>query len=215
MVDAVEVEFQGLGGFLVVFSFCELASLDHLGEHHVAALAATFGLTHGVEVGGVFAHAHEGGTFAEAEVFRSLAEVDVGGCFNAHGIVEEIEIVEIEREYFLLGIMSFKFHGDDPLDGFLHESLHGGLGLFGVELLGELLGDGTAAACLLVAEHAALHHGTHKGAGVDAGVLKETDILGGHEGIEELRGNAVVADEHAVFVARPGAHEAAVGTDDL
>ena len=93
-------------------------------EDDVAAPAGLFLAAEGVVEGGVLAHAHEGGGFFYGEVAGLAAEVGVGGGFDADGVVEEVELVEVHGEDFFLGVVAFELDGDDPFDGFLEESFH-------------------------------------------------------------------------------------------
>ena len=189
--------------------------LHHLRQHHVAALAATFRLTHWVVVGGVLAHAHQRGALIDGKVLRGFTKIDIRGGFDAHRVVQKVKIIQVKREHFLLGVMPFEFYGYHPLNGFLQKALHRTFSRTGVELLGQLLRDGAAAACLFLPQHAAFYHSTHQCPCVDAGMLVETYILGGHKSVEHAGGNAVVGYKYTVFVTRPRSQQTAVGRDDL
>ena len=79
------------------------------------------------------------------------------------------------------------------------------------ELLGQLLCDGAAAASALVSHQPTLYDGAPQGIEVDAGVLKETGILRGNEGVDERRWQLVVVHHDAVLAAQTiGAQQLAV-----
>ena len=60
------------------------------------------------------------------------------------------ETVEIHRKDFLLGVIAFELHGNHPLNGLLHQAFPKDACLFGIELLGKLLGDGTTPTRILL-----------------------------------------------------------------
>ena len=95
--------------------------------------------------------------------------------------MQEVEVVEIERQDFLLGIVSLQLHGDDPLYRFLQQSLQGARCLFGIELLGKLLGDGRSTSGIGLSQDTTLHDGTPQCTEVDARMLVESFILRGNE----------------------------------
>ena len=118
----MEVESEGEGREAVDFLLCELTGFLHLLEHDVAALACALVLAQRVVVGGVFYHAHECGCFFDGEILGCFAEVDVCGRFDADGVVEEVELVEIHFDDFLFGVVAFELDGYHPFDWFLHGS---------------------------------------------------------------------------------------------
>ena len=196
---AVEVEHQGLHAGRVVVGPRDVAGVVHLPQHHVSALLATLFVAHGIIVRGVLTHAYEGGTFGKVQVLRLLAEISVGGRLDAHGVVQEVEVVQIHGDDFLLGEVALQLDGNYPLDGFLQEALHGALGLFREQLLGQLLGDGTAAAGTRLTHQAALHDGTPQGLEVYARMFVETFVLCGHQGTHQVGRQLVVVHDDAVL----------------
>ena len=130
--------------------------------------------------------------------------------------MEEVEIVEVHRDDFLLRVVPLQLDGNHPLDGLLHGAFVDVVGLGAIELLGQLLRDGAAAAGLLLAHDHALHHSTKHGAEVDAAVLVEAFVLGGHKGLHEVGGEVFVAYVDAVGTAvAPRAQQDSVGGIDL
>ena len=77
VVGALEVEGQRLLRSHEVFAAGYLSRLEHLSEHHVASLAASVGIAHGVEERGVLAESYQRGGLFELEVFGLLAEIHV------------------------------------------------------------------------------------------------------------------------------------------
>ena len=56
--------------------------------------------------------------------------------------MQEVEIVEVHGDDLVLGVVTLQFDGYHPLYRFLEQALHGRLCPLGIELLGQLLGDG-------------------------------------------------------------------------
>ena len=129
--------------------------------------------------------------------------------------MEKIKIIEIERKDFLFGVMALQLDSDDPLYGFLHESARGALRGRRIELLGQLLGDGTTTSGLVMAQESAFHNGTSQGTDIDARMFIETDIFRGHKGLKDVGGDTVVINKDAIFVARPRTDDFAIGSNDL
>ena len=216
VVHAVVLQLQGQCLQGVALSLGQVARLAHLVEHHVAASAGTLSAAHGVEERRVLAHAHQRGGFFDLEVLGVASEVGVGSSLHAHGIVQEVELVEVHRQDLFLRVVAFQFDGDDPLDGFLEETLQRVLRAGRIELLGQLLGDGTAAAGVLLEEEAALHHGTEQGLDVDARMLGKAYVFRGDEGVDDVGRQVLITHVDAVFLAvRIGAQRLSVGRKDL
>ena len=90
------------------------------------------------------------------------------------------------------------FNGDNPLNGLLQGSLKDVARLGRVQLLGQLLGDGAAAASAFLAHEHTLDHGTEKGLHVDTRMTHETGILGGNQRFGQILGQLVKIHIHAV-----------------
>ena len=216
VADAMEVEAQRTVAQFLALCRGQVAGLLHLQQYHVAAFDAAFRMPYGIVVAGVLAHADEQGALACVELHRLLAEVGLGRCSDADGIVQEVEVVEVHAHDFLFRVEAFQLEGNDPLDGLLQESLSRGGCLFGVELLGQLLSDGAAAAGALLLEHSSLDDGSQQSLEVDAVVLVEACILGGNKCVDEGWRHAAVVGEDAVgATVAPGAQLLAVGGKDL
>ena len=131
---------------VVVFGFGEIAGLVHLIEHDCTAVLGLLWTTDGVVERRVLQHPHEHSRLLDIKLGRELVEIDAGRRTDADGIVAEVEMVEIHIDDLLLGVKLLELHGNDPFDGFLHGTFpdvrsH----LLGIDLLGELLGDGGSA----------------------------------------------------------------------
>ena len=140
--------------------FCEESCLLHLHQNRIATVYATFWTTNRIEIAGVLAHAYKQGTLASVEVRRILSKVSLGSRLDAYSIVEEVEVVEVHADDFLLRVEAFQFERNHPFDRLLQESLHCCGSLLRVELLGKLLRDGTSTTSALLLEYASFHDGS-------------------------------------------------------
>ena len=181
MVGTMEIEGDRLCGTFPILALAQIARLHHLREHHVAALTGSLRIAHRIEERWVLAQTDEGGSLAERQVLRLLIKIGVGSRLDTHGIVQEVEVVEIQRQDFLLGIIAFQLDGYHPLYRFLQDSLQRARSLLRIELLGQLLGDGASTACIGLPQDASLDDGTPQGSIVDARVLIESLVLGSHQ----------------------------------
>ena len=180
MVSAMESEHDGLGRILFILCFGQIAGLEHLSQHHIASLLTALGIADRIEERGILAQTDEQCCLVEGQVLGLLIKIGVGRCLDAHSTVEEIEIVEIERDDLFLGEVAFKLDGCDPLDGFLQQSLRSGLGRIGIELLGKLLRDRTAATGTCLPHQPTLDDGSSESDEVYARMLIESLILRSH-----------------------------------
>ena len=181
MVGTVEVERERFCRILAVFSMIQIARLLHLREHHVSSVAGTLRIAHRVEERRVLAETDERSRLGEGKILRFLIKIGIRRRLDTHGIVQEVEVVEIECQDFLLGIVSLQLDGDDPLYRFLQQSLQGTRCLFGIELLGKLLGDGRSTSGIGLPQESTLHDGTTERTEVDARMLIESFILRGNQ----------------------------------
>ena len=80
---------------LVQLGIClaQITGLDHLVQYHVAPLTATFRFPHRIEIRQVFAHADKRRRLTYRKVLRFFVEVCAGCRLDAHGIMQEVEIV--------------------------------------------------------------------------------------------------------------------------
>ncbi len=129
VVHAVEVQRHGFLLQALALVLLQISSLHHLPQHDVAALLCEFGMTHRVVVRRVLAHAHQHGALVDGQVLGLLAEICLCCRLEAHGIVQEVEVVEVHRDDLLLGVVAFELHGNHPLNGFLQQAFLHAAGL--------------------------------------------------------------------------------------
>ena len=212
MVGAVEVNSKRQRGERVSLHLRQFAGLVELVEHDVATLQGALRVAHGVVVGGILGHSDEHGGLLHAEVSGLLIEVYLSGRLDAHGIVEEVELVQIHLYNLLFGVVALELDGDHPLHGFLQSAREHVRRRRGVELLGELLSDSGAAAGALVAEQDGFEGHAAERTKVNARVAFETLVFGGYERVDDVLRNLVILGIDAVAgVSEITAHLHAVG----
>ena len=87
-------------------------------------------------------------------------QIDIGSRLNSHGIVQKIEVVEIQRHDLILRIVAFNLNCDHPFDGFCNKRWSVLEALPEYNCFGQLLRDGRTTARILLAHNAAFHNGT-------------------------------------------------------
>ena len=186
VIDGMSVEQQLALLGLVASLSCEHSLLIHLVEHHIAACAHTVRIAEGVVIRRILAHTHQRSRLLEREVLRLLAKVNPSCALDAHGIVEEVKLIEVHLDDFLFGVVTLQFQGNDPLNGFLHGTFKDIGRLWRIELLGKLLRDGTTTAGTRLTHDDAFHKRTQNGDGIDARMLFKARVLGGNERIAQV-----------------------------
>ena len=171
-----------------------IALLGHPVEDVVAALEGPLGIRVGRIDRRPAEDPRDERRFLETEVRDALAEIEVRGRLDAVGAVAEVELVAVQLEDPLLGILLLDAAGDEHLLELPPD------GLLGIEeqLAGQLLGDGAPA--LGAAERAApdpddvLLERPDDAHVIDALVRIEPGVLGGDDGLLQDVGNARVRD---------------------
>ena len=123
MVGAMEVEDERFVARLLALSLREIACLLHLREHDVATVATALGIANGVEQRRVFAKTDERRRLLNVQFARLLIKIGVGSRLDTHGVMQEVEVVQIEGDNLLLRVVALQLHGNHPLDGFLQQAL--------------------------------------------------------------------------------------------
>ena len=201
MVEAVEIEIERqcrkrielFAGYVVCFV--------HLFKHYVAAGTCTLRMAQGVEIRRILYHADKHCGLFDVELVGSGVKIYFGGALDSYGVVKEVELVEIHLDDFLFTVETFELDGYHPFYGFLHSTAEHAGTRWGVELFGELLGDGGAAAGAFVAKQHGFEYGTAYGFGIDAGMAFETDIFGCDKGVDYVWRDFVEIGIHAVACA--------------
>ena len=216
----------------VEFGFREIVRPPHLLEHVVAAGQRLLRVQRGIVARRLVDHTHEASPLLDRQFRRVLGEEGIGGGLDAIGIAAEEDLVEIHRHDLLLRVVALDLDGGDPflqldadhLDLASARDLAAHV-LTGIEGLGELLGDRTAAALRRVAHQQGLHRHAAQAAEVDAGMPVEARVFRGDRRIDDMFRNLVVThigavlnmigiDHLAVFGDQQG-RQVAVGILDL
>ena len=108
----------------VLFCYGKHAVFNHLHEHLVAALFGTFWVAFRIVEGGVFCHGDEYRSLLYGEVNGLLVEVYAGGRIDTYGLVEKVQLVQIQGNDFVFRIEPFELYRNDPFAQFLSNALH-------------------------------------------------------------------------------------------
>ena len=114
--------------------------------------------------------------------------------------MQEIKVIEIHGDDFLLGVKPFQFHRNHPLYGFLQQSLHSASCRGRIELLGQLLRDGRTTPCALLPHDTPLDDSTGQSDEVDTRMFVITLIFCGHECPDQIRRQMLIIHMHPVLL---------------
>ena len=120
-VKTADIQFLSLR----LFHLClgNVAGFLHLRKYYITSLTAAFIESNRVEIRRILTHADQRGTLNQIQLARLFSKISICCISDADSIIEEIEIIEIHRYYFLLCIVSFKLNSNIPLNRLLHKSL--------------------------------------------------------------------------------------------
>ena len=79
-------------------------------------------MAHRIEERGILAQANQRGRFLYVQLTWLLIKIGVGSRLDANGIVQEVEVVQVERDDFLFRVITLQLHGNHPLDGLLQQA---------------------------------------------------------------------------------------------
>ena len=138
-VDAQRALLQGLELLGI-----ELAALDHLRQHRVAAGLRALGVEHRVVVGRALEHADQRGAFQHIELVGRLVEIGARGHLDAVGVVQKRHGVEIGLQDLVLGIRRLDLERGDRLLELARQGARAA-DFLREQVACQLLGDGGAA----------------------------------------------------------------------
>lgn len=121
---AFGVEVKRLVVGVVEFLLRDLPLIEHLLEHHVAALEIVLGVTDGVVLRRGFRDCRQRGAFDERQLVERLAEVGLRGRLDAVAVLRQIDDVEVHLQDFFLRELGLDVDGAENL---LHLALDGGV----------------------------------------------------------------------------------------
>ena len=171
----------------ITFGLCQIIGFPHLVEHDVSSSTAALIETARVIERRILTHTYQGSGFLHREVFRVFAEISLGSRLDTNRIVQEIKFIEVHGQNLFLCIVPFQFDCDDPFDRFLQQTLHDVVGCGRIELLGQLLGDGTTSSRVLLHQDSAFDDCPREGPYVNTGMVLEPDILCGYQCLYQIR----------------------------
>ena len=178
----------------VVLGLVDEAVGEHLSEHPVAAIERALGVAFGIIVGRPLGQDRQIGHLRQAELVELLAEIGLACRLDAAGVAPQLDRVEVQLHDLLLGERVLHAPGEDA---FLGLAQIAGL-VADQQVLGDLLRDrGGAARCR--AADQALKGRAHQAGKVDAVMLEEGLVLGGHVRLDQELGIFGEAQLHAAF----------------
>ena len=178
-------------------------------EHRVAALDAEVRILAGVVAGRGLGNRGQGGGFGDVQVPDRLAEVPLGRRLDAEGAVAQIDLVEIQLEDLVLGVLVLDLAGHLGLAQLPPERLVPPADVLGPDVPGQLHGDGREPLGDPHLEEVVLDRAEHP-VPVDPLVLVEPLVLGGDEGRLDHRRHLAERHDRPPLLAQVG-DEPAVG----
>ena len=167
MVGTVEIECQRLSSILAILAPAQISRLHHLRKNHISALPRSLRIANRIEERRILAQSDERCRLTEGQILRFLIKIGIGRRLDSYSIVQEIEVIEIESQNLLFGIIAFQLHRNHPLYRLLQQSFHRTACLLRIKLLGELLRDGTSTTRISLSQDTTLDDGTSQCTEVD------------------------------------------------
>ena len=118
MVGTVEIECQRLSSILAILAPAQISRLHHLRKNHISALPRSLRIANRIEERRILAQSDERCRLTEGQILRFLIKIGIGRRLDSYSIVQEIEVIEIESQNLLFGIIAFQLHRNHPLYGF-------------------------------------------------------------------------------------------------
>ncbi len=149
-------------------------------EHQITARLGPLREAPGIVIGGALHHAHQQGHLIDVQLVDRNAEVEVGGepeAIDPLGeVLPQIDLVEVGFQDLVLAVAIVDEHRHVGFLRLAPQAAFPGQ----EEVLGQLLGQGTAALHGAPRQQVG-RHGAHDGHRRDAAVLVEVPILGGEQ----------------------------------
>ena len=183
------------------FGLRDITTFLHLAEHQVSAFHTAVVETYWVIHGRVLTHAHECGTLFQRQINRSFIEIGLCSVLDTHRIIEEVEVVEIHGNDFLLRVVALQLHSDVPFHRLTGDTVEGSRFLrhVGIQLLGKLLSDGRTTTSRLLTHEATLHDGASQSTEVDTRMFEETLILSGNQCFHQMLRKGIVRHDYTIL----------------
>ena len=165
----------------------------------------------GAVLRGAVGQAGQQGALGEVQLADVLAEVRLGGGLDAEGAAAVVDVVQVHRQDFLLGVVLLDAVGDEPLVQLAADGLFAGQPLH-LHVAGELLGDGAAALGLAPAAEVLVER-AGDALEVHALMLVKALVFKGDGGVLQVLGDALDGDDFAVLQIKVGEQGAVGGVD--
>ena len=153
----------------------------HQGQHLVAAGQDRGRVGPGVQPLGGTDLAGQGGGLGGGELLRLHAEEGAGRGRDAVGTLPEVHLVEVALEELVLGVVALELGRVQHLPQLAEE----GVPRACVVELGQLLGNRAPALHTVALD--VTDDGPDQGGGVDGAVAVEVGVLGGEDGVRDVR----------------------------
>ena len=98
-------------------------------------------------------------------------EIGIGGSVYREGIIEEVEVIEIDGKNLVFGIIGLEVEGYKGVDGVLEERLEYVVGGWGIKLFGKVVSDCSGRGGIVVDENRRVEEGREEGDGMNGGML--------------------------------------------
>ena len=191
---------------LAVLGLGQMVLLEHLRQHHIAALERALGEQHRVVVVRPLEHAHQRGALQRRQLGGWLVPVGAGRHLHAHCVVEEGRGVEVDREDLVLAVVPLDAQRRDQLLQ-LAVQRAAAADLFREQVACQLLRDGGAA---LQVAGGGVEEGTRRAPEIHAVVVAEAAVFGGDQGADHVRRD--LGQGHVLLLgAAEGGEHLAVG----
>ena len=200
---------QGLGSGLSVFFRRNPFKIAQTAQHIHLPGFGLFGSAEGIVRAGGLGQTGNNRALGQGNVRRVFAEVGAGRSLHAVGVFTQVDLVEVDGEDLVLGVVLLHPVGQD---GFLH--LAGVTALGGKQqLFDELLGDGAAALALpTLAE--VVDGRAQNGHRVHAHMLVEAVVLGRQKGHGQIARHVLEADDVTFFMVQGAQNGVVPGQND-
>ena len=187
-----------------------VAQGNHLGQDFLLQPLGPVGVVDGGVAAGGGQLDHQHGRFGHGQIARRVLEVELGSRLHPVGVVPEVHGVQVLLEDFVLREVALQLQRPPQL----HQlALDGDVRAVGIEVAGQLLGEGRAAA-----EGAAgddVQCGPDDVPQPEAAVFVEVAVLAGEQGVDQVAGHLVDGDQLPLLLGEELGHQLAVAIQDL
>ena len=199
MIRDMKLQLNRLRRILVVISLAQISCLNHLSEYDISTFPTSFRISDRVIIRRVFTEANKCCCLNDCQIFRLFAKINIRGCFYTNCIMQEVKIIQIHRDYFVFGIITFQFHCYDPLYRFLKHTLQRRICVLGIELFCELLRDGRTSTCTFLSEETALNDSTSKSIKINTRMIIKANVLCSHQCLYQRLRQLCIVHHHTIL----------------